>query len=162
MSQRTLLILALLLSAAAVCPAAKETEEQLRAKLAVENNPVRKARLAVRLGEMDLDAAGRLYEGNEWEKGAATLEKLLEDVELAYASLTNSGRDARRSPSGFKDTEIKMRVFLRRLEDLRTSLPLDERPTVDKVMTRVREIQQALLNALMHVKPKKEKSKEGP
>ena len=156
MRRRNFLLLALLLLLAAWLPAgAEDTPEQLRARLAAETDLIRKARLAVRLAELELEGARKDYAGGDWDKGKAGLEQMLGYVEQAYTHLTETHRDPRRKPSGFKDTEIKLRVFLRRLEDLRSSLPLDERPVVEKVVASVREIQQDLLEGVLRVKTKK-------
>ena len=152
MGRITFLLLALLLPLPAW---AEDTAEQLRARLAAETDLIRKARLAVRLAELELEMARKSYEQGDWEKGSAGLEQMLDHVEQAYTHLTATRRDPRRNPSGFKDTEIKLRAFHRRLDDLRVSLPLDERPEAEKVMARVREIQQALLEGLMRAKEKR-------
>lgn len=146
------LILALLLAGAG---RAAETPEQLRARLASEADLIRKARLAIRLAEIELEAMRKAYAEGEVEKGSAGLKQMMDYIEQANKHLSDTGRDPRRKPQGFKDTEIKLRTFLRRLEDLRASLPVDERPDVEEVMERIREIQQSLLNGIMRVKERK-------
>ncbi len=143
----------------AATPEKQETEEELRARLSAEPDLIRKARLALRLAEIELDTATKRYEESDWEQGAASLKQMLDDVEEVYKHLAATGRDPRRNPKGFKETEIKLRTFLRRLEDLRASLPLDDRPPLDKVATRTQEIRQALLDGLLQPKGKKKEGK---
>ncbi len=135
----------------------QESEEELRARLASEPDLIRKARLAVRLAEVELETATKRYGESEWEKGAASVKQMLDHVEEAYKHLKDTGRDPRRNPKGFKETEIQLRTLLRRLEDLRATLPVDERALLDHAIARIQEIRQALLDGLLHVKEKKEK-----
>lgn len=143
----------------AASPQKQETEEELRARLATEPDLIRKARLALRLAEIELDTATKHYDEADWEQGAASLKQMLDDVEEAYRHLGDTGREPRRNPKGFKETEIKLRTFLRRLEDLRTTLPVDERTPLEKVATRTQEIRQALLDGLLNPKERKKERK---
>ena len=127
-----------------------DTPEQLRSKLAMETDLVRKARLAARLAVMEFDQARKDYSGGDADKGAAGLAEMMAHIELSNSSLKETKRNPRKNPSGFKDIEIKLRALNRRLDDLRASLPLDERPPVEKMVSRVTEIVEDLLHGLMN------------
>jgi hypothetical protein len=129
---------------------ADDTPEQLKAKLSTETDPVRKARLAVHLAEIEFEQGRK-----DFSEGA--LDQMMAHIELAYSSLIETKRDPRRKPAGFKDMEIKLRTLNRRLDDLRSSLPLDERPPLEKMILRIRDIEDDLLNGLMHTRKDQKK-----
>lgn len=155
---RTILLLSLLVAAPAPALVADDTPEQLRAKMAAETDLVHRARLAVKLADLELEAARKQFAEGYPEKGNESLEEMLSHIEQAYTDLFATRRDPRKRPAGFKDTEIKLRSFHRRLDDLGSSLPLDERPPVEKVVARIGEIQEDLLNGIMHVRNARKKN----
>ena len=159
---RTILLLSLLVAAPA--PAVlDDTPEQLRAKMAAETDLVHRARLAVKLADLELEAARKQFAEGYPEKGNENLDEMLAHIEQAYTDLFATKRDPRKRPAGFKDIEIKLRAFHRRLDDLESSVPLDERPPLQKVIARIAEIQEDLLNGIMHVRgARKEKKKKEP
>lgn len=131
---------------------AEDQAEELKARLDRENDPIKKARLEIRLAEMAFDEARKLYEKGDAEKGLARLQEMLSFVVSAHDHLQSTGRDPRKRPSGFKETEIKLRELSRRLEDLRVSLPIEERGEIEKIAARIVEIRDHLLRGLMRVK----------
>ncbi len=135
---------------------AQEQATELKARLERESDPIRKARLELRLAELALNEGTGLYERGESEKGMGRVEEMLSLVVSAHDRLEATGRDPRKRPSGFKETEIKIREFSRRLEDLRVSLPTEERGGIEKIVARLVELRDHLLHRLMRVKePKK-------
>jgi hypothetical protein len=133
---------------------AQESVEQLRSRMASENDLIRKARYAVRAAELQLEAGRKKYKDGYPEDGQKLVEDLLALVEQAYDWLGDTGRDPRKRPAGFKDTEIKLRKMVKALEELRLSMPADERPPLEKVQKRLREIGEDLLLGVMRVKKK--------
>ncbi len=129
-----------------------ESPEKLRARIAAEHDPVQRARLEIRLADMVLDQTCKLYNDNEFEKGETSLKDMLSLAEHAYDDLFSTKRDPRSKPAGFKESEILMRGFLRKLEDLRTTLPFDDRPPVEKALKRVRDMHDDILLGIMRVK----------
>ncbi len=117
---------------------------------------VKKAREAVRQAESELAKARQKYSEGFPEDGEKAVAEMMRLIEQAYSWLKETKRDPRKQPAGFKDMEVKLRVYKRRLEDMNTSLPLDERPPIDKAIHRVGEINDELLLGLMNTKrPKK-------
>lgn len=145
--------------AAAILPARAATaseQDELKARLSRETDPVKRSKMEVRLAEIDLDAATQLYGQGSFDQGLEKIQSMLGYIEQAHNDLFNTGRDPRKKPKGFKETEIKLREFHRRLEDLRLTIPLEDRAPVDKVLARVVEIHDHFLNGLMRVKGGKE------
>lgn len=143
-----------LLFAALLCPAALFAQ----GSGVNEGDLVRKAREAVRQAEGELAKARQKYSEGFPEEGEKAVAEFMRLVEQAFAWLKETKRDPRKQPAGFKDMEVKLRVFKRRLEDLKNTIPLDEREPIEKVITRVVEINDELLLGLMNTRrPKKAK-----
>jgi hypothetical protein len=71
---------------------------QLRADLSrarAERNLERRARLALDNARGQLHAASDAYKSGDWEKTTAALDELRESVDLAYASLKETGKSPR-------------------------------------------------------------------
>jgi hypothetical protein len=130
----------------------QETPERLRARIAAERDLVPKARLEIRLADMLLEQSRKQYADGDDDKGEAALNEMMAATEQAYQHLFATHRDPRSKPAGFKDTEIRLREFVRRLEDLRISLALDERPPLDKAIARLRDMHDDLLSGIMRVR----------
>ncbi len=131
-----------------------ETPEKLRARIAGERDLMQKSKLEVRLADMILDQARKLYGEAETEKGDAGIAEMMTLCEQAYKDMFATHRDPRNRPGGFKDNEIRMRDMIRRLKDLSTSLPSDERPPVDKAIVRLRDMHDDLLDGIMRIHKK--------
>jgi len=143
-----------LLFAALLCPAALFAQ----GSGVNEGDLVRKAREAVRQAEVELIKARQKYAEGFPEEGEKAIAEMMRLIEQAFTRLKETKRDPRKKPAGFKDMEVKLRVYKRRLEDLKNSLPLDERAPIDKAIARIAEINDELLLGLMNTKhPRKAK-----
>jgi hypothetical protein len=154
----------ILLFCAAVAAGAKasarssdDTPEKLRARIVGERDLVAKARLEIKLTDLLLELSRKQYIEGEDEKGEATLGEMMAACEGAYHDLFATHRDPRSKPAGFKDTEIRLRDFARRLEDLKTALASDERPPVEKAIARLRDMHDDLLSGIMRVRKREER-----
>jgi hypothetical protein len=117
-----------------------------------EPNLERRSELALDYAHTSLDQARDAYHAGNVEKTEMALAELRESVELAYQSLEETGKDARRSPKFFKRAELKTRDLLRRLEGLRTTVGFEDRALVEKVRDRVAEVHDDLLKGIMSKK----------
>jgi hypothetical protein len=147
-----ILLLAMVTAWPAAASRSDETPERLRSRIATEHDPVQRARLEVRLADMILDQTCKQYAEGDVEKGEASLKEMLSLSEHAYDDLFSTKRDPRSKPAGFKESEILMRQFARKLDDLRQTLPFDDRAPVEKALARVRDMHEDLLLGLMRVK----------
>jgi hypothetical protein len=77
-----------------------------------------------------------------------------ESVELAYTSLTQTGKDPRRSPRYFKKAEIDTRDLLRKLEAFDQEMSFSERPMLEKAKSSIQKVHDDLLLGLMEGKHK--------
>jgi hypothetical protein len=98
------------------------------------------------------DAAREAFDGGNIEKAKAALDEVRESVDLAYQSLEESGKDARRNPKFFKKAELKTRDLLRRLEGMAKAVSIEDRALVEKVRDRVAQVHDDLIKDIMKKK----------
>ena len=93
-------------------------------------------------------------EKGENQQVAEAIAEVEESVNLTYASLKATGKDARRSPKWFKRAEIEMRVLLRKLDTFRDSMAFADRALMGTVRATVQQVHDDVLNQLMQGKKK--------
>lgn len=96
---------------------------------------------------------GYLAQGDMKQVGAS-LEEVSASVELAYDSLQQTHKVPSRSPKYFKKAEIETRELLRRIEDFREQMSVDDRDEIDKVRAVVQKVHESLLEGIMGGKKK--------
>jgi two-component sensor histidine kinase len=126
-----------------------ETLEELRRKLERERDADDRAKITVQLGEALLDDVAKAFKDGAVADGEKLLEEYVEAIRRAHEDLLNSGRDARRSPRGFKDLEIHLRRSHRELDELGHLLTFDERNPLEKAKEEIEDIREKLLDNLM-------------
>lgn len=96
-----------------------------------------------------LTTARDAYEHGDTGKTQSALNEVQESVDLAYDSLSQTGKDPRKSPKYFKRAEMKTRELLRHLDEFRESMSLDDRGPLDRVRAHISEIHDNLLQGLL-------------
>lgn len=119
------------------------------ASLQQEPNLERRSQLAMESANSALDAARTAYQANDIDKTRAVLEEVGEAVSVAYDSLKQTGKEARRDPKFFKRTELATRQMLRRIEGMSESMNFEDRSLMDKLRDRVTAIHENLLQDIM-------------
>jgi len=114
-----------------------------------EPNPERRNQLAIGFANSALDAASTAYQANDLDKTRSSLDDAGEAVSLAYDSLKQTGKEARRDPKLFKRTELATRQMLRRIEGMAEGMNFEDRSLVDKLRERVTAIHENLLQDIM-------------
>ena len=132
--------------------AAADDLGKLRERLAREADPAKRAKITVKIGEGLLKQIAQNYKAEAYSDGDQLLGDYLQAVRAAQEGLLHSGRDARRSPGGFKHLEIHLRESRRKLEDIARRLPYANRTPVDQAVTEVETLRRQLLAALMKEK----------
>lgn len=130
----------------------KDDPAELKTRIEREQDPVKRAEFQLRLADVRLDEARQHYDAGADDKGLATLKEMQDLVEHVEQGLFGTGRDPRKKPKGFKDSEIKLREMQRRLQDLMMQLPMDERPPIEEIRKRLADIQEEFLYGIMRVK----------
>ena len=124
------------------------------ASIQQEPNPERRSQLAMDYAGAALDAARSAYQSSDLEKTQNSLTEVGAAVDLAYDSLQQTGKEARRDPKFFKRAELSTRQLLRRIEGLAQSMSFEDRIAAEKLRDRVAAIHDDLLQGIMAKKKK--------
>jgi hypothetical protein len=119
-----------------------------------ESNLEKRSKLALENAAAALKAARQAYDKGDNDQTAARAAEIQESVELAYASLKETGKNPRRSPKWFKQAEIATRDLLRRLDTFQQEMSFTDRAVLDPVKARVQQVHDDLLIGLMEGKRK--------
>ena len=114
----------------------------------------RRSQLAMDYAGTALDTARSAYQSSDLEKTKAFLSAVGDAVDLAYDSLQQTGKEARRDPKFFKRTELATRQLLRRIEGLAELMSFEDRAIAEKIRDRVAAIHDDLLQGIMAKKKK--------
>jgi hypothetical protein len=114
-----------------------------------EPNLARRSQLAMDFANSALDSARTSYQANDLDKTRALLDDAGNAVSLAYDSLKQTGKEARRDSKFFKRAELATRQMLRRIEGMGESMNFEDRSLIDKLRERVSAIHEELLEDIM-------------
>ena len=120
-----------------------------------EPNLEKRSKLALENADVALRAARENYRAGDAMDTTTKINEVIESVDLAYASLTETGKNPRKSPKYFKQAEMQTRELSRKLDDFQHEMSYTDRPSLDKVRVRVQEVHDELLTGLMEGKKKK-------
>jgi hypothetical protein len=118
-----------------------------------EPNLEKRSGIALENAAAALKSARAAYEKGDNDQVAKDAAEILESVELAATSLTQSGKNPRRS-AWYKKAEISTRDLSRRLQDFQDQMSYVDRPLLDKVKARIQEVHEELLLGVMEGKKK--------
>lgn len=122
------------------------------AAIKLEPNLERRSERALDNASAAMDTARDASSAGESEKVKAAVEELRDSVDLAYQSLVDSGKSARRSPKFFKRAELKTRELMRRLEGLAQAVDAEDRIFVESARDRVSKVHDDLIQDIMQKK----------
>lgn len=109
----------------------QETEQELLARIARENNLPKKVQLQAQLATLKLDQAAQAFDHSEYASGGKLLQQYVGLIRKAWGILEQSGRDATRKPQGFKFLDITLRENGRALIDLAERTPYENRGPIE-------------------------------
>lgn len=149
------LLMGALLIPAVVAPTVRgaENEAQLEARLQRESNPVRKAKIEIRLSRFKLYRAADAFDKGDLEAANKHLEAYVEQVKSAWTTLKGSGRQAHKKPAGFKDLDIALREDARYLDDLKHHVSYMVRAPVERAAQEIDGLRNEVLKALFPTEP---------
>jgi hypothetical protein len=119
-----------------------------------EPNLEKRSKLALDNAEQALTDARAAYAKGDTAQVEARATEIRESVELAVASLQQTGKNPRKSPRWFKHGEIVTRDLLRRLDTFQQEMSATDRPMLDAVKGEVQQAHDSLLLGVMGVKDK--------
>lgn len=128
--------LLLLLAISAVAAEQVQNVAELKAKADLAQGG-KKAKLYCELADAYLDAAAESFKADDPLRGQ---EAVGEAVRVAQGAAEISISSGKR----LKETEIALRRLIRRLEDLKQTLAVDDRPALDEAVTRLEQLRQRL------------------
>jgi len=79
----------------------------------------------------------------------AHMDEVRAGIDLCVESLEATGKNARKNPKYFKRAEIEVRKLIRRLDNFRIELPLDDRAPVEALLKHAHKVQDDLLAGIM-------------
>lgn len=119
-----------------------------------EPNLEKRSKLALENAESAFRAAHRAYQAGDVKATAADAQELEDSVDLAFTSLTETGKNPRKSPRWFKHAEIKTRELLRMLDNFQQEMSYTDRPILDNVKAKIQQVHDELLTGLMEGRKK--------
>src|SRR5271170_3290647 len=114
-----------------------------------EANLEKRSERALDNANVALDAARDDYNSGNYDRSQNELQEVRDSVELAYQSLSDTGKDPRKSPKFFKQAELRTRELLRRIEGLAQGMSQVDRGALEKVRDRISEVHDNLLKGIM-------------
>jgi hypothetical protein len=145
------LLLAGLLASIASAASQESREKELQreqSKFEKETDPVDRAKIGIRICELLIEDVGDAVRTGDYSEMEMQLAAYTTAVETVHQGLINSGRNAAKKPSGFKELEIALRKQARTIDDLARMLNLEKRIPLEKTKTLVTGIRDKLLKAL--------------
>jgi hypothetical protein len=118
------------------------------AKAKAEPNLERRARLALDNAAAGFRSSSEAYKAGHWAKAVAAIEEMSESVDLAYASLKQTGKNPRNS-GPYKNLEVNLRRLLKNLEDLRRTMAFEEREQLAALSDRLQKVHDEVLRSIM-------------
>ena len=117
-----------------------------------EPNLEKRSQLAMDNAVAQYQAARTAYDKGDSDQTAAAIAEILESVDLAHASLKQTGKDPRKSSKWFKKAEMETRDLLRKLESFQQGMSFTDRPMLDPLKARVQQVHDELLLGIMEGK----------
>jgi hypothetical protein len=134
--------------AISLCAAHNDSEQNLLPKIEHEQDPIKKAKLEIRLAQLELAHANAACQKDDHESCHAALNGYLDAIRSAWKALQASGKNAVKSPSGFRDLDIALREDEHALEDLKRRVPIEDRVELDPVVKEVQKVHAEVFSAL--------------
>lgn len=122
------------------------------ARIKAEPNLEKRSALALDEAESMLTAARKSYDGGQVEQFKSELKQTAELIDLSYESLQETGKNARKSPKWFKRAEQRLLYMLRRVDTLQRDVAVEDRPLVEPVLKKARDVHDQLVQDIMSKK----------
>ena len=126
----------------------QDSEDELLARVEHEPNPVKKAKLEIRLGRVKLTQAIAAYGKDDVDQCNTLVAAYLGRMRDAWQLLRGAGRSAVKKPEGFRELDIALREDARLLDDLARRMPYGERDQVASAAQEVDRIHNEVIQAL--------------
>ncbi len=125
-----------------------DTEQDLLPRIEREQDPVKKAKLEVRLAHLKLTRGEEACQKDDHDACHQLLDAYLEAARSSWKHLQSSGKNAVKSPSGFRELDIALREDEHDLEDLKRRMPIEDRDVLDPVIQETEKLHNEVFGAL--------------
>ena len=108
----------------------------------------KRSREALKTAGVALTAAREEYRAGNPDAMMNNARRIEQSIDLAYYSLAQTGKNPREEPKHFKRAEIEIHSLYRRVEFLQMEMAFEDRPSLEGLKSRLRELQDSLLRSL--------------
>jgi len=121
---------------------------KLQQKYSDERNPVHKAKILVRLGDLQVaDAAGR-SSANDYAAAIEKLQQYRSEIEITHSAFLGIVANPAQNPDGLHQLQISLRENLRRIHDIVVAMPASQRSAFVTVQEDLEAQNQKMLDEL--------------
>lgn len=132
----------------------------LRSKFAHETDPVRKAKLLVPLGDAEFRDMQKEISSDHLEEALMILGQYRNEANSCKEALEEKVADPEKHPNGFKQLQISLRQWLRRLSDIIVDLAGDEQKPFVGLREDLEQMDRQLIHELFPRRPEAEKESQ--
>ncbi|MGD0498627.1 MAG: hypothetical protein ABSC23_09355 [Bryobacteraceae bacterium] len=118
-------------------------------KAMAEPDLEKRSGLALANAAAAFETARAAYDKGDNAQVAAAAAEIQESVDLAAASLKQTGKNARKHPKWFKKAEIESRDLLRKLDAFQQAMGYSDRAMLGQVTARVQKVHDEWLDELL-------------
>jgi septal ring factor EnvC (AmiA/AmiB activator) len=126
----------------------RDDAAEVEMKIEREHNPIKKARLEIRLARLDLRHSTDAYNHNQVQEAEKLLSEYLDEINSSWRLLESTGRNPARQPQGFMQLEIALRENARTLKDLQDRVDYMYQDAVEKAENEVNQLHSKVVLAL--------------
>jgi len=135
---------------------------QFRARFDRETDPLHKAQLMPRFGEVEFQDAQEAIIQEDLPKAVEILKQYRDQARSLGKILDGKVADPEKHPSGFKQLQISVRESLRRISDIIHSLPGDDQKPFLEIRKDLDELDRHLVHELFPRQPPADPVPAGP
>jgi hypothetical protein len=132
----------------------------LRSKFAHETDPVRKAKLLVPLGDAEFRDMQKEISSDHLEEALVIVRQYRDEANSCKKALEEKVADPEKHPNGFKQLQISLRQWLRRLSDIIVDLAGDEQKPFVALREDLEQMDRQLIHELFPRRPEAEQESQ--
>jgi hypothetical protein len=126
---------------------------QYKSQFDNEKDPVRKAKILVKLTESQFQQIRTEADSGKPEEGLKDLETIRDECVATHRALKSQGLDPERKSAGYKELEISVRESLHRLREILAGLGGEDEKQYARVRSQLEELNSELIKELFPRQP---------
>jgi len=132
---------------------AQESLAELQAHFDRENNSIKKAKLLVKLGDVQFEESRRAGRAGDNNTVDATMEKFRDNVRAALEALKKQHPDAEKHSNGYRQMEMQVKQGIREVEDSMLAAPPAYKPPLQLVRQDLITMDDEMIRLLFPLRP---------